>query len=84
MTRFHQTYQDKNNETYTTAFDWSETLYIRPEGISQITDYLYGLLGCTESQTKPIIKKFLAYIISEDKKHHAQRTGISVCCPKHG
>jgi len=68
MSIFHITDQDKDNETYTNSVQYSETLYVRPEGIIQIADYLYDLLGCKEPQTKPLIKNFLEEIILLDKE----------------
>ena len=43
----------------------------KPKGsFEELTDYLYVVLNCQETQTKAIIKKFLAYIQLYDKKQH--------------
>ncbi len=43
----------------------------KPKGsFEELTDYLYGVLNCQETQTKAIIKKFLADIQLFDKKQH--------------
>ena len=52
----------------------------KPKGsFEELTDYLYGVLNCQETQTKAIIKKFLADIQLFDKKQHDYGPGnISV------